>query len=380
MIYLNIFLIFISVKYNVKIRQFRGYFVKMSVDYHFHGTIEQNNLKLKRQIQRAITDGIVTIDDADLIRNYIEYKAVSNSIGSSRKNKIAWSLIVCRRALGVSFRKAVIHDIHRTVSSIKDSSNYGKYAKKDLVSCFKSFLTYLIDEGVLQEIPLRKIQQIKPPIPEKKDLYAKIPSVDIAKKIIDCCDNPRSRLIACLCLYGCMRIGETVSLRAKNILVVEGNETVPPHLEITVCYKTKRPRKIPCFEPVYSAYQEWMNVYPEKETMTDDDFIIVKRNKKEPISYACARRDFDIACRRAEIPSSQKLTPHTFRKIGITSYVLGRFGGEAVPIQSVKAMAFGGPTQILEEHYLYLDYDQCQSEILQSLSQKGQIVKINRRI
>lgn len=118
---------------------------------------------------RALEEGRITEEDADLITRFISDRKVTKDIGIRRVHKIVFGLVAWRRFIG-PFLDNTISDIYRGVDTMKRGKNvkgetFFSQTKYDFVSVLKTFYRWLIDEN-LSNIPEKKILAIRSPVRE----------------------------------------------------------------------------------------------------------------------------------------------------------------------------------------------------------------------
>jgi integrase/recombinase XerD len=131
-------------------------------DCDFHGTRRAWGLN---SITKAVKQGLLTQDDADLILSYAAERQANRQISVGRVNKIIYHLVDWRRYIG-TFRNNTLADLHKGVIGLQDAKLKGKPYKRntlhDKIEFLLQFNTWLA-ESQITSIPIQGIQKIKAP-------------------------------------------------------------------------------------------------------------------------------------------------------------------------------------------------------------------------
>jgi hypothetical protein len=96
-------------------------------DCDFHGTRSAWGLN---SITKAIKQGRLTQDDADLILSYTTERQANRQISVGRRNKIIYYLVDWRRYIS-EFRKNTLADLHKGIIGLQDAKLKGKPYKRN---------------------------------------------------------------------------------------------------------------------------------------------------------------------------------------------------------------------------------------------------------
>jgi hypothetical protein len=125
--------------------------------YHkFHANVRR--VYGDRNIEKGLTEGRITQDDADLIREYVtEARALMNQ----------YVLVNWRRFLTKPYHTCSIADVYAAIDTLKSARSqrgtpFAQNTKHDYVKVLKPFLLWLI-ENEYSSLPEKKVQKIKRP-------------------------------------------------------------------------------------------------------------------------------------------------------------------------------------------------------------------------
>ncbi len=308
----------------------------------FHPGTASNSQYSANTLTKGISEGRITEDDAQLIKEFVAEISATRHIGSGRAFKLHYTLVNLREYLG-PYRQNTIGDVYTAIDRVRNakepdgSPRYKPNSISDFIRFLKRFYLWLI-ENHYSTIAEKKVLKIRPPA---YDLLTKTPemllSEDEVKAMIEVCTNSRDRAIISTLYEGGLRIGEIASLRWIDVKFTDWNAT------ITTSFKTGKNRNIPLVM-AKSYLAVWRNDYPLP--VTSDSFVFLT-NKKEPLGYAGLAKQLRIIAARAGI--TKHITPHIFRHSRATHMIRQGYG-EAI----VKKLLWGNLDSKMFSVYLHL--------------------------
>ncbi|MEN6342119.1 MAG: tyrosine-type recombinase/integrase [Methanospirillum sp.] len=284
-------------------------------DQQFH---RQRAEFLENSFSRALSEGRLTEDDVELIREFLAEVTAENNISVARANKLGFHLIAWRRFIG-PFCENSIGDLRGGLQQLKTAprtrrlfdrempaaeSNAKPYTKNsvyDFVTILKRFYRWMI-ENDHSTIELQKLNKIRSP---GKDRMTKtvemIPTEDEVRAIVEVCQNPRDRAIFAMLWDGGFRIAELGTLTWGQIKFTEFG------CAINVNTKTEFPRYVPLLAS--SSYLAmWRDSYPCE--ITSDALVFLTRQHR-PLSWDVVNAQLKKMAKKAGI--TKHLTLHAFR-------------------------------------------------------------------
>jgi integrase/recombinase XerD len=293
-------------------------------------------------LSRGLTEGRITEDDAQLIREFVAEISATRHISSGRAFKLHYTLVNLREYLG-PYRQNTIADIYTAIDRVRNakmqdgSPRYKQNSISDFVRFLKRFYLWMC-ENQYTMVEEKKILKIQPP---SYDTMTKTPemllSEEEVKAMIEACMNSRDRAILATLYEGGLRIGEIANLRWKDVKFTDWNAT------ITTSFKTGKSRTVPLV--MARAYlASWRNDYPLDVSL--ESFVFLT-NKKAPLGYAGVAKQLRIIAGRAGI--TKHITPHIFRHTRATHLIRQGYG-EAI----VKKLLWGNLNSKMFSTYLHL--------------------------
>lgn len=216
-----------------------------------------------------------------------------------------------------------------------------------MLSAFKSFFDWMVDEGDREDNPCDGIDAPK--------LGRHLPEVLSVKEVGDIiasvrCDGwtgLRDRAILEI-LYGCgLRVSELCSLRISSVYLDE-------HF-VRVIGKGNKERLVPLGEMAASAFSDYLEARPPAATQAFDDTAFLNRFGK-PLSRVAV---FNMVRRQAMLAGVRKeISPHSFRHSFATHLVEN--GADLRVVQEM----LGHESILTTEIYTHIDSASWQQEIL----------------
>jgi hypothetical protein len=119
----------------------------------------------EHSIEKAIQRGILTADDAALIREFVAEVKATKGVCQGRANKLTFNMASWGKIIG-EFRKNTIGDLYIGTDRLNQARRKGKpykwNTKRDLLLVLKRFYRWMI-ENQYSSIPERKIRDLKAP-------------------------------------------------------------------------------------------------------------------------------------------------------------------------------------------------------------------------
>jgi site-specific recombinase XerD len=335
-------------------------------DTRFH--INNTSYGIKA-LDKWITKGNITLENAQLIRDYLTRRRVERDLSQGRVNKLTFTLLSWNRATGgTSFRAHTITDIYRGIEFLKTQNSqhgtpYSQNFISDAVATIKPFYLWMNDEGA-SSLKEKEIHSIKRP---RRDLMTKtaadILTEDEIMRMISACQTSRDRAILMTLYDGGFRIGELGTLtwgqvKFDNLGCV-----------INTDGKTGKPRyvRLTAAAPYLATWKQDYPFSPEKEALV---FI---SNRKKALEYSAFYKQLQYIAERANI--QKKVHPHIFRHTRITVLIRKK-----VPESAIKQMMWGSLTTDMFACYAHLTNENIDDAILEQAGVKrpdsGKVPKV----
>jgi integrase/recombinase XerD len=304
--------------------------------FHINSTLYADKLLSMQQEK-----GIVTADDATLIRSYVKERTAQRSLSPGRQNKLINVLFSWRRFLP-EYRTLTMDQVYGGLNQLstgnaKDEQlNLSKNYIYDHVTILKPFLIWLIDEGHNTRLIEKKVLQIKRPqaVIMTKSVSDLLTEPEI-RKILTACKTSRDRALISVLYEGGLRIGEIGQLTWEKITFDEHG------LIINLDFKTGKPRFIRCvFATPY--LHEW-----QRDSKGSGNSFVFVTNRNEPPTYEMLYRQIRRLAKRAGI--EKHAHPHIFRHSRIT-HLLQQGMNES----AVKMMMWGSINSDMFQSYAHL--------------------------
>lgn len=317
----------------------------------FSKTPEQYTEYSRRGIEKQITAGNMTEEDAELINEFVASVNIESNISASRVYKLTNGLSNVSRFLPTSFKEAKITDVYTAVNLIKTAekvmgdnhTNPGKLSKdtqKDYVKFLKRFLLWLVDEGY-SDLSKDKLNKIRPPAASKMSITAAdLISDDDVKKLIEACTGStrtRDQALISMLYEGAFRIHEIATMTWNQISLEDLR-----FIKINTAGKTGIPRYIPLTASRDYLIQ-WKAIYPGEPTGNNPVFVT---NLNKSFSYPYLKKHIADITVRAGVKAFH---PHIMRHSRITS--MARSG---YPEGVIKKIAWGSQESNMYANYSHL--------------------------
>lgn len=315
----------------------------------------ENELRFtgEKAIVNALSAGIITPVDRDLILEFVAEREATRHIAFPRKNNIIGHLIAWRRFLPVEFTSASIGDIYSAVNAIRAGKNTkGKPYKVNMLSGLvvdlKMFLLWLIENGY-SSLPEKKVRSIRAPA---IDPYTTTPdelfTYEEIKQMISSCLSARDRAFVATAYESGSRISEVAALTWKDVEF----DMYGVKLRHIVDEKTNRVRYARLtFAAEYLAEWKASTKHPGPSAR-----VFITRNG-DSFNYDTARHTLRVIMIRAGI--NKQVHTHLFRKSRATHMIR-----QNIQESIIKKSLWGNENTKMFRHYVVLSEKDIDNEIL----------------
>ncbi len=301
-------------------------------------------------INRYLSDGRITPDDAGLITEFLSERRAAGGIGIRRVDKLTFTLIGWRRFLP-PFSSLSMGTVYSGIESIKHANSlmgrpYKPNTISDHVVILKQFLLWMIENQYIG-LPEKKVKAIKTP---RKDTLTKTSSQllnpDEVTKLVNAARCSRDRAMFMTLYEGGFRPGEICQLTWGDLKFDSKG------IAVNVNFKTGITRYVRLvMAQKYIA--EWRGDYPLPITQ---DSLVFLNERRQPVTWAAMARQVQRIAKRAGI--TKHITPHLFRHSRIT-HLLREGASESV----VKMMMWGSLNTDMLMTYAHLTGGDVDAEI-----------------
>ena len=223
-----------------------------------------------------------------------------------------------------------------------------KRSQARMLSSFRSFFNWCVEEGEVKENPCDRIDAPKlgkylPAVLSVEEVDAILSSVDTKTAT-----GLRSRAILEV-LYGCgLRVSECTGLRISHVHLDEGY--------VDVVGKGNKQRIVPLGEMAAEAIRNYLPVRPEPAARPFEDILFLNRAGR-PLSRVSV---FNLVKEQAMAAGIHKeISPHTFRHSFATHLIEG--GADLRVVQEM----LGHESILTTEIYTHIDSSTWQTAILE---------------
>lgn len=310
--------------------------IKNAKPFHINNSLYADKLLSVQQEK-----GIVSTDDATLIRSYVKERTAQRSLSPGRQNKLIIILASWRRFIP-EYRSLTMNQVYDGLNQLSTGNSKDKQLDLsknyiyDHVTILKPFLIWLIDEGHNTCLTEKKIQQIKRPhsVIMTKTVSDLLTEPEI-RQILTACKTNRDRALISVLYEGGLRIGEIGQLKWEKVTFDEHG------LIINLDFKTGKPRFIRCvFATPY--LKEW-----RRDCNGSGNSYVFITNRGESPTYEMLYRQIRRLAQRAGI--KKHVHPHIFRHSRIT-HLLQQGMNET----AVKMMMWGSVNSDMFASYAHL--------------------------
>ena len=311
---------------------------------------QNDKYTVDKSIQRNLRIGILDEDDAEILRNYIHYRSVTQALTQGRQTKLVSMICGLQKLDPVChIRQLNIENIYGKIQTLH-ASDYSQNSKHDFIIIGKGFWKYLSENKII-DIDVKKLKAIKS-IPINHDTTSpnEILTEEEVMSLINHGGTARNRALIAVLYESACRISELASIRWKDLIFDEHGVKLYIH-----DHKTKKTRycRLIISEP---HLIEWRNNYEKWGSATGDNFVFVNRYRL-PIKYA----GYVTLLKRiaADAKLKKKIHLHLMRKSRITHMVKNNYQ-ESI----IKQIAWGNLNTSMMQTYVRLSENDIDSELL----------------
>lgn len=324
----------------------------------FHASDEQYKQYAARSIQKALSDGRLTQENVQYVKEFLSEVNIHNNLSAKRRFKLASNLMTALGFLPPAITDWSLGDVYegfdalqhatkqKTSSRGRAGDKYSVNTRADLVRIMKRFTLWMIESGHLNLNP-EKIQKIRVPgyVPKAGSAESCLDGDEVIRLI----NQPKSlryrALISILYESGC-RIHELAELRWGDVDWHVWGCT------ITTRGKTGRERRIPII--VYlEHFSKWRSEHPDPE---NPDAHVFLNLHNRPLKYQNVMKYIKRFAHEAGIADTFII--HMLRHTRITD-VLRNGMSETL----AKKIFWGNPTTDMIKVYAHLTDNDSRNEM-----------------
>ena len=304
-------------------------------------------------IENRLSRGIITTQDASVIRMYIAESKSSNGIGTIRAMKLAYTLASWRRFIG-EYSTLNITDVYESITKLKEGKShkgipFSQNTIYDHIRILKTFLLWMI-ENDLSTLPEKKVNGLKMPT---RNMMTKVAADLLTPQEMDAmlkaCMRSRDRALIVTLYEGGFRINELGALKWGDL------KFDPRGVIVNTDKKTGKPRYIRLIN-AKPVLLQWKEDYPFDPT---PECLVFVNEKNTALTHQGISRQLKRIAERAGL--TKHITPHIFRHTRITNLIqMGM--SESV----IKMMVWGNMSTNMFRTYAHLtgeDTDQALMKI-----------------
>ncbi|MEI6841815.1 MAG: site-specific integrase [Methanomicrobiales archaeon] len=302
-------------------------------------------------IDAGIASGLLTSQDAVLVREFLNERRSCANISTGRANKITYTLVGWRRFIG-PFSGLAVLDIYAGIDALKrGKSHRGKPFKQntllDHVAILKQFIIWMIENNY-STIPEKKVHSIRNP---KKNTLTKTAGDMLTPEevlaILKACSRSADRAMISMLYEGGFRIGEVATLTWGALKFDERGVIV--NLE----FKTGIPRYVRLIANT-ELIKQWRADYPGTPMGSS---LVFLNAIGQAFTHATITKRLHRITEKAGI--TKHITPHIFRHSRITHLIL-KGTNESV----IKMMMWGSVSTNMFKTYAHLTGNDIDQEML----------------
>lgn len=317
---------------------------------------QANRYNYEAAIRSAFSKGIITLDDKNLIYEYLTEKQARDHIGMLRTNKITSILVNFRRFMTRSYREAGIGDVYAGIMALNtyqrpDGQPYKQNTIHSYIRILKPFFLWMV-ENDYTDIPEKKLKNIKAP---SQDLHTTKPdeilSVQDIKALVSVCRYSRDKALIYSLYESGVRIGELSRTQWKDIVFDKYGA------KYYITDKKTKKHRYSRLTLSASYLATWKDDCPDG---SPDAVVFTNLQTGKPIEYITVVRLLERLKKAAGL--EKKITPHLFRKSRITHMISQNFQ-ESV----IKKTMWGNLSTGMFETYVCLAEEDIDNEILDKI-------------
>ena len=305
----------------------------------------------ERILQKNLENGVLSEDDAEIIRSFISYLSVTGTQNPiTLRNYVNHICALQRLSPRIGVRDLTTETIFSKTKSLHDSE-YKQNTKAIILISAKHFWKYLIKKEIIKA-DIKEIRLIKN---IKSDMETTMPNdiltVEEVQHLISAAGTARNRAIISVLYESMCRISELANLRWCDIEFDKNGAGVYVH--------DRKTNKIRYCRLIVSVRHliEWRNDYGRcgAEASGENRVFITYNNQQ--ISYITYCKIIKNISKAAGI--NKRIHAHLFRKSRITHMVEDNYT-ESV----IKKMAWGNTNTSQFERYVRLSRDSIDKECM----------------
>jgi integrase/recombinase XerD len=295
--------------------------------------------------------GIITQEDADLIREFCEERKATKHIAEA--TALVTSKGLSKFAPSIApFKQCTTQDIIKGINAVE--TKWKQNTKRLRIYYLKEFAHWLVDEGYNSTINIKKLDSIKPPTADKA---TKTASQMISEEKIDLmirsCKNSRDRALIAFMYEGALRPIEVREATWSQITFDQYGAI------FNTSKKTGKPRYIRLIR-YYGYLAAWKADYgpgiPEGNALV---FVT------GPGKILSRQYFHDIIARAAQAAGLKDVFPYIIRHSRITAMVT-----QKIPESVIKLQAWGNIATPMMATYTHLSNDQMDDVLLETAGVK----------
>ena len=305
----------------------------------------------EEEIQKHLRQGVISEDDAELIRGYIAYKLGTRGLikNSTIIRNIQHICTMQKISPKCGIRELTIDIIYARIRNMH-STKYTQNTKSTLLVSCKSFWRYLA-ENKLVKLNLKKITEIKNiPINFETTAASELLTPGEVLELISHAGSARNRAFIATLYESAGRISEVANLRWKDIEFDAYGAGVR-----LADFKTRQTRYARLILAAPHLI-EWRNTYERSAPASGENYIWIT-NRNQPLTYCRYHTLLKDVAARAGI--KKKVHLHLLRKSRITHLTRDGYS-EAI----IKKLAWGNQNTQMMRTYSILSEKDIDEEFL----------------
>jgi len=325
----------------------------------FYKSEEDFRNQAESSLIKKIKTGILTEEDAGIIRTFISEVSATKSISNARRFKLTSMLANSRKWVTVPFRQMTTPDLFMGLDAIQNDPKLTQNSKGDFIRCLKRVSLWMIENDLASPgLKPEKVRKITPPAYTSDKDPGQMLTPSEVKAMIDVAGNSRDRALIAVLYEGGLRIGEVGNLQWKQVQFSDWN------VSLKINFKTGKTRHI----PLVMSMPYLKSLANDRGACEPEDFVFLTP-RGEPLQYQAVRNCLKRIGKKAGI--NKPLNPHGFRHSRITEMVREGFG-EAI----VKKVAWGHQNSKMMAVYTHLVDD----DVDRAIAEKYGIVSAAKKI
>lgn len=315
------------------------------------------NARWQIRLKRALSKGIMTDKDAELVSSYLLWKVSDNGISDNTQTKIYSNIQAFREKLPCQFSDISETSWQSAIVAIRSCDNRSDWFKTDVISHARGFMFWGIEKGHILNLDRKAVGRVKVPKgPKITKTPDELPTIDELNKLMQhhSCSYQQQAMLA-IAYWSGMRIGEILRLNWSDIIFSAKDITL--RVKDT---KGKQLRAVPCVEPLpYVAV--WRRHYPKEAGLPEGDnpVFINRRGLTEPYHRAVYQTTWAWITRLEAAAGTKHFGWHACRAANITNCTMA-----GVPDSVIKDLHWGNQNTNMMATYTLLTDDMKRNAML----------------